>query len=259
MSFKSILVEKKNNVLIIKLNEPDKRNALTLNMRDELLLALKNAEDDEEVKCIILTGEGRGFSSGGDLSVIKDLKPLEGRKRLQSAHPLIFKILEMEKPIIAAVNGAAAGAGFSILLLCDIIISSEKAFFVQSFVHVGLVPDFAALHFLPMLIGPQRAKEIMFLGERIQAKEAYQLGIINRIVPGDELLEESLVLAQNIASKAPNSIGFTKKLMNENMNRELRILLEMEAQAQDICYQTEDFKEGVQAFFEKRTPRFKGK
>src|SRR5699024_1953672 len=135
MEFTSIQVEESNNILTIYLNEPDKRNALTENMRDELVAVLENAKHNDDVRCIILTGKGKGFSAGGDLSALKTLKPLEGRRRLQSAHPLIFNMLEIEKPIIAAVNGAAAGAGFSLLLLCDLIISSEEAFFVQSFVH----------------------------------------------------------------------------------------------------------------------------
>lgn len=259
MDLTYLLVEQIGNVLIIRLHEPEKRNALTMDIRHELLTALSKAEQDPNIRCIVLTGEGKAFSAGGDLSALKDLKPLEGRKRLQSAHPLMMKMLEMEKPIIAAVNGAAAGAGFSLLLLCDMIISSEDAFFVQSFVHVGLVPDFAAIHFLPALIGVQRAKELMFLGERISAKDAYQLGIINKIVAADRLMDETLKLAKKLSEKAPNSIGLTKKLMNVNLNRDLRVLLEMEAQAQEICFQTEDFKEGVQAFFEKRPPQFTGR
>lgn len=259
MDYQYLLVDQQDNVLIIRFNVPEKRNALILEMRHELLQVLEKAEEDENVRCIVLTGEGKAFSAGGDLSALKELKPLEGRKRLQSSHPLIMKLLEIEKPIIAAVNGPAAGAGFSLTLLCDLIIASDQAFFVQSFVNVGLIPDFAAMHFLPKLVGLHKAKELMFLGERISAEEAKEIGIVNRVVPADSLMDETMKLAKKLAEKAPISIGMTKKIMNQHLNRDVKVLLELEAQGQEICFQTEDFQEGARAFFEKRQPRFQGK
>jgi len=259
MKYEYLLEEKIGGTYILYLNKPEVRNALVMEMRLELLDALERAEKDEDIKCIVLTGNGKAFSAGGDLSALKEIGLIEGRKRLQQSHPLLMKMLEIEKPIIAAVNGAAAGAGFSLTLLCDLIIASDEAFFVQSFVNVGLIPDFAAIHFLPMLIGPQRAKELMFLGDRITAEEAHKLGIVNQVVPAESLLEESIILAQKLAKKSPISIGMTKKIMNQHVNAQLKILLELEAQAQGICFQTEDFKEGVTAFFEKRPPVFTGK
>lgn len=259
MAYQFVLEERQGHVAIVKMNKPDVRNALAMEMRMELLDALEKAEQDDDIRVIILTGEGKAFSAGGDLSALKEMKALEGRKRLQASHPLILKILEMEKPIIAAVNGAAAGAGFSLALLCDFIVASERAFFVQSFVNVGLIPDFAALHFLPMLIGPQKAKELMFMGERISAEEARQIGIVNRVVSSESMLAEAKDVAEKMAAKAPVSIGMTKKIMNNHINRDLKVLLEMEAQGQDLCFQSQDFKEGVSAFFEKRQPNFIGK
>lgn len=259
MSYNSLITETKDRVLTIRLHEPDKRNALTTELRQELLAVLTKAEQNENIRAIVLTGEGKGFSAGGDLNAIKDLEPLEGRKRLQSSHPLIHKMLEIEKPIIAAVNGAAAGAGFSIVLLCDYVLAAEEAFFIQSFVHVGLVPDFAAIHFLPTLIGVQRAKELMFLGDRVTAEDAHRLGIVNKVVSGEDLMDEAGKIANRLANNAPLSIAFTKKMMNNHINQNLNVLLEMEAQAQDLCFQSEDFKEGVKAFFEKRKPNFTGK
>ncbi|WP_394139151.1 enoyl-CoA hydratase/isomerase family protein [Cytobacillus oceanisediminis] len=259
MNYNYILEEKQGNIYIIRLNKPEVRNALIMDMRLELLHALEKAELDDEIKCIILTGHDKAFSAGGDLSALKDLKPLEGRKRLQKSFPLLMKILEIEKPIIAAVNGAAAGAGFSLTLLCDLIIASEEAFFVQSFVNVGLIPDFAAIHFLPLLIGPHRARELMFLGERITAFEAERLGIVNRVVPGEILLQETIHIAEKLTRKSGISIGITKKIMNQHLHKDLKLLLELEAQGQDICFQTADFKEGVKAFFDKRDPNFIGK
>ncbi len=259
MAYSYLKEEVRGKILLLALNAPEKRNALMMEMRNDLLEALSKAEQDDNIRAIVLTGEGKAFSAGGDLTALKELKALEGRKRLQASQPLIMKMLEIEKPIIAAVNGAAAGAGFSLTLLCDFIVASEQAFFVQSFVNVGLIPDFAALHFLPMLIGMQKAKELMFLGERVTAEEAERLGIVNRVAPADRLLDEAMEIAEKMASKAPISIGMTKKIMNHHLNRDLKTLLELEAQGQDICFQTEDFKEGVQAFFEKREPQFKGK
>jgi len=259
MNCQYLLVDQQDNILIIRLNVPEKRNALILEMRHELLQVLEKAEEDENIRCIVLTGEGKAFSAGGDLSSLKELKPLEGRKRLQASHPLIMKLLEIEKPIIAAVNGPAAGAGFSLVLLCDLIIASDQAFFVQSFVNVGLIPDFAAMHFLPKLVGLHKAKELMFLGERISAEEAKEIGIVNRVVPADLLMDETLKLAKKLTEKAPISIGMTKKIIHQHLNRDVKALLELEAQGQEICFQTEDFQEGARAFFEKRQPRFQGK
>ena len=259
MEYKYLLEEKLGSISILRLNKPEMRNALVMEMRRELLSALEKAESDDEIKCIILTGQDKAFSAGGDLSALKGLKPLEGRKRLQKSFPLLLKILEIEKPIIAAVNGAAAGAGFSLTLLCDLIIASDEAFFVQSFVNVGLIPDFAAIHFLPMLIGPHRARELMFLGEHISSFEAERLGIVNRVVPAESLLKETIDIAEKSTKKSSISIGMTKKMMNQHLHKDLKLLLELEAQGQDICFQTEDFKEGVKAFFEKREPNFIGK
>lgn len=259
MDEKSVLVEQIDSVYIIYLNEPNKYNALTLTIRRELLDRLIEAENTPEIKSIIITGKGKGFSSGGDLRSLKDLTPLEGRKRLQNAHPLIMKIIEIEKPIIAAVHGVAAGAGFSLALLCDLIIASEKSSFIQSFVHIGLVPDFAAVHFLPQLIGMQRAKELMFLGDKISAKEAYRIGIVNRIVPDDRLIVEAVQIGGELANKAPIAIGLTKKMMNQHHNKDIKMLLETEAQFQELCYKSNDFLEGVQSFLEKRSSNFTGK
>ncbi|WP_433957965.1 enoyl-CoA hydratase/isomerase family protein [Cytobacillus horneckiae] len=259
MSNQFIDIENYEGIRVIYLNRPDVRNALGMEMRMELLESLEEAEKDDEVKCIILSARGKAFSAGGDLKALHSLSAIEGRQRLQTSHKLVMKILDLEKPIIAAVNGAAAGAGFSLMLLCDFSIADENAFFVQSFVNVGLIPDFAAIHFLPLIIGHQKAKELMFLGDRLTAEEAYSLGLINKLSTGGNLQRDALALANRLVAKSPLSIGMTKKLMNQNINVQLKALLEMEAQAQGICFQSEDFKEGVDAFFSKREAEFQGK
>jgi 2-(1,2-epoxy-1,2-dihydrophenyl)acetyl-CoA isomerase len=259
MDYEHIIVDKINSTCILRMNRPEVRNALTLEMRRELLHALEQIEDDPEVSCIILTGEGKAFSAGGDLQALKEMSPMKGRKRLQEGHKLLFKMLEIEKPIIASVNGAAAGAGCNLALVCDLIIASDQAIFIQSFANVGLLPDLGGIHFLPMLVGPHRAKELMFFGDRISAHEAYQLGMVNQVVPADELMNTAFSMAEKLSRKAPFSIGLTKKLMNQHLHSKLRLLLEMEASVQDICFQTEDFQEGISAFFQKREPVFRGR
>lgn len=259
MNYENIIVKRHNGIGILIMNRPEIRNAFITEIKEELLYALEDMEKDKDIKCIVITGEGRAFSAGGDLSALSEIKPLGGRKRLIDGVKLLHKVLEIEKPIIAAVNGPAAGSGCSFALACDMVLASDKAFFVQSFVNVGLIPDFGAIHFLPLLIGPQRAKEMMFLGEKVSAEEALQIGLINKIIPSDKLMETTISIAENLAKKSPISIGLTKRMMNQHVNGQLKMLLEIEATTQDICLQTKDFKEGVASFFEKRQPMFIGK
>jgi len=259
MNYENIIVKRQNGIGILIMNRPEIRNAFITEIKEELLYALEDMEKDKDIKCIVITGEGRAFSAGGDLSALSEIKPLGGRKRLIDGVKLLHKVLEIEKPIIAAVNGPAAGSGCSFALACDMVLASDKAFFVQSFVNVGLIPDFGAIHFLPLLIGPQRAKEMMFLGEKVSAEEALQIGLINKIIPSDKLMETTISIAENLAKKSPISIGLTKRMMNQHVNGQLKMLLEIEATTQDICLQTKDFKEGVASFFEKRQPMFIGK
>lgn len=205
----------------------------------------------------MLTGEGKAFSAGGDLSTLKEVEPVAGRKRLQIGHDLIRSMVNLEKPIVAAVNGAAAGAGVSIALASDIVIAGQSSIFIQSFVNVGLIPDLGSIYFLPRLIGRHRAMELMFLGDRVSAQEAKEMGLINRVVEDDKLLEEAGKIAEKLASGPSMALGFMKKLVNRSILNDLDETLEVESFAQGFCFGSEDFKEGVQAFFEKRKPRFK--
>ncbi len=226
-------------------------------MREELTSFFNSIKDNDEVKVIILTGEGKAFSAGGDLSALRDIDAVSGRTRLQAGHKLIHSILDLEKPVIAAVNGVAAGAGVSLALACDIIVASVSTTFIQSFIKVGLVPDLGSIHFLPRLIGRHRALEMMLIGEKVSADEALKLGIINRTVSDESLLEEAHSLASRLAEGPAIAMGLTKKLTNRTILANINDTLELEGLAQGMCFETEDFKEGVQAFFEKRQPRFK--
>lgn len=225
-------------------------------MREELRDFFTEVKDQDEVKVIILTGEGNAFSAGGDLSSLKNIDAFSGRKRLQAGHEMIKAILNLEKPVIAAVNGAAAGAGFSLAIACDMIIASRSAVFIQSFVKVGLIPDLGSIYFLPKLVGRHRALELMFLGEKITAEQAMKMGIVNRIVEDEIVIETANDLAKKLAEGPKFALGLMKKFVNRNVCDSFDESLELEGLGQSLCFNSVEFEEGVQAFFEKRKPIF---
>lgn len=257
MGYESLKVSKgENGVATVKLNRPEVRNALGLNMRQELIDFFTKAKNDAGIKSIILTGEGKIFSSGGDLSTMKEMDAVSGRERLKIGHEIIHSITTLEKPVIAAINGTAAGAGVSIALACDMILAGRSAVLTQSFVKVGLIPDLGSIYFLPRLIGRHRAMELMFFGEKVSAEKAREIGIINKVVDDDLLLKEANVLAGKLA-EAPNyAIGLIKRLINRTVLAGLDESLELEGFAQGVLFESDNFKEGIQAFFEKRDPVF---
>ncbi len=255
-AYENIKVEFENKVCVVTLNRPEIRNALGQEMREELRSFFTSIKDNDEVKVIIVTGEGKAFSAGGDLSALKTVDAVSGRRRLQAGHEMIHSILNLEKPVIAAVNGIAAGAGSSLALACDVIVATHSTSFIQSFIKVGLIPDLGSIYFLPRLIGRHRALELMLTGGKISADQAQQMGIINRIVPDDLLLEEAHSLAATLAEGPAIAMGLTKRLTNKSILAEISETLELEGFAQGMCFETEDFKEGVNAFFEKRKPQF---
>lgn len=257
MGYETITIDKSGGVCTVRLNRPEVRNALGLETRYELRDFFTKAGEDESIRCIILTGNGPAFSAGGDLSQMEGLDPFKGRKRLQSGHAMIQSMIQLEKLIIAAVNGAAAGAGVSMALACDMILSCSSAIYIQSFVKVGLIPDLGSIYFLPRLIGRHKAMELMMTGERITADEAHRLGLINRVVNDEMLMEEAQKLARRLADGPAHSIGLTKKLINRSILADLEHTLEEEGLAQGICFHSDDFSEGRNAFFEKRKPNFR--
>ncbi len=259
MTFGTLLYKVEGGVLTITLNRPDVYNAFNEQMKKELLEALKVAEKDPAVRCLVLRGAGdKAFCSG------QDLKEHAGQKRslkesLERAYnPIIRKLRSIEKPIVAMINGVAAGAGCSVALACDMRIMSSSAKLIQAFVRIGLVPDTGAHWFLPRLAGQARAFEYAATGRDVPADEAERVGIVNRVVSPAELEKVTLDLARSFAGAPTRSIGLIKRTLNKSLSSDLASILEYEAYAQQIASESEDHKEGIKAFLEKRKPEFKG-
>lgn len=252
-----------NHICTITLNRPDVLNAFNDDLTTELSDALKAAERDADVRVIVITGAGRAFSSGQDLGDLKKkyvpgYVPALGDDLRRRYNPIIRRIREMEKPVIAAVNGVAAGAGCSLALACDMRIASEHASFIEVFINVGLVPDSGSTWTLTRLVGMGKAFEMCTLGSKVDAEEALRLGLVNQVVPADELVDAAYKVAGRLASLPSKAIGLTKRLLNASYDNDLAAQLEAEAYVQETAGKTADHFEGVTAFLEKRTPQFKG-
>jgi len=243
-------------VAFIRLNHPNNRNALDIPLRQELTRALEAAGYDDSVRVVILTGVGDHFCAGGDVKSIAEMTAQQARQRILLAHQPLLCIRNLEKPVIAMVHGFAAGAGMNVTLACDLVMAADDTRFIQSFVKVGLLSDIGGLYFLPRLIGMQRAKELVFKGGQLDAFEAERLGLVNRVLPRSELEPETLKLAESLAAGATQSLGMMKRLMNRGQDCSLDSFLEMEAGLQALCYNSAENKEGIQAFLQKRPPKF---
>ncbi len=262
--YQTIRYEKSGSLATITLNRPNVLNAVNEKMGQELQDALRNAERDEEVRCLIITGSGRAFCAGED---IQDLRgqyergenPKLGERLLHKYNPIIRRIRRMEKPVIAAVNGVAAGAGAGIAYSCDIRIASEHAKFLQAFIRVGLAPDSGTSFFLPRLAGFSKALELSLTGDEIPSKDAERYGIVYRVVPEEQLMATAQDVATKLAQGATKAIGLTKRALNKSISSDLETVLEYESYLQEIAGATADHIEAVRAFFEKRKPVFKGK
>ena len=262
MNFENIILEKEGSVAIITLNRPEVLNAISLKLRKELLDALKIAEKDDTVRCILITGAGRAFCSGGDVKEMEKLtasSEAERRERLQILNEVVMCLANMQKPVVAAVNGATVGAGCSLAMACDIVIASEDAKFSQAFVNVALIPDTGGTFFLPRLVGVRKAKELVFTGEMIDARKACELGMVNRVVAAGSLMNVAREFAMKLANGPTKTIGLAKIAINKGLISDLRASLDYEKELQNICFLSEDHKEGVVAFKEKRKTRFKGR
>jgi 2-(1,2-epoxy-1,2-dihydrophenyl)acetyl-CoA isomerase len=246
------------SVLTITLNRPDVLNAFNAAMHEALAVALKEARSPD-VRAVVVTGAGRGFCVGQDLTEFRDT-PTDISDRLRAGyHPNILAIRALEKPVIAAVNGAAAGAGMSFACACDIRLASDAAVFVPAFVNIGLVPDSGGTFFVTRLLGYARAFEWLCSGRRLSAAEAHAWGLVSEVVDADAFATRAAELAAELAALPTRAIGMTKRLLDRAQGSSLDEQLEWEAQLQAAATQSEDFKEGVTAFLEKRTPHFKGR
>lgn len=265
MAYATILTEQDGSVLTVTLNRPDKLNAATDELLGELVDAFKQAGRDEGVRAIILTGAGRGFCAGQDLGSVQERVPDEhgslgyGEHLRHTYNELVRRMRTIEKPIVAAVNGVAAGAGMSLVMACDLRVAAAGAGFLQAFVKIGLVPDTGSTWFLPRLIGQARAMEMMMTGRRISAEQAEAWGLINRVVPDDQLMSEARALAQELAALPTKAIGYIKRGVNFAAASTLEEALDFEADMQELAGRTEDHKEGIAAFLEKRTPHYTGR
>jgi len=263
MGEKSIRLEIKGAVAEITLLRSDVLNSFNAQLRDELLSTLQELSGNPMVRAVLLTGSGRGFSAGQDLAELKQAEangqPLEFEVLVESYNEIVRTLCLMPKPVVCALNGVAAGAGANLALACDFVIASDKASFVQSFVHVGLVPDSGGSFFLPRLVGLAKAKELVFLGEKISAPQALELGLIYRVFPEKEFLEEARKLAGKFGSMPTVSLGLAKRALHESVGNNLFQQLEIEKNYQTLSSKTSDYREGMTAFLEKRKPQFKGK
>ena len=258
----SVLQERSGAVVTLRLNRPEKLNALNLDTCRALVRALLHAADDKSVHVIVLTGVGRAFCAGGDLDQIREARERRAVSELQAilmtGKEICLAIATMPKLVVAAVNGPAAGAGMSLALACDLRIASDQATFAQSFAQVGLYPDFGASFFLPRLVGLSRASELFYTAENLAAEEAQRIGIVCSVYPQEQFEEETWKLAERLAAGPPLAYRDVKRTMIGDKRRELEEVLDEEIRLQTHCFLSEDCEEGLRAFFEKRAPNFRG-
>jgi len=262
MAYDAIILEVAEKVATITLNRPDKMNAMDEQLRDDLIDAIDKVAQDDTVGAVIITGAGRAFCAGGDLSLpIFNMtgQPGKIKQSLQEANRIPLSLRNMSKPVIAAVNGAAVGFGHSLALACDIIISSEEAKYGQVWTTVGYHPDTGSSYFLPRLIGTAKACELIFTGKVVDAREAEKIGMVNMVVPAESLMETAGKLANKLAHGPSVAIGLAKSSIYNGLNMTMEQALNYELEAAILTLHTEDQKEGINAFKEKRKPEFKGK
>ena len=255
-----IKVDAREGILTITLDREEKLNAFAGHMRRDLGETLERAGSDDDVRVVVITGAGRAFCAGGDVAAMDEMMRREDAdefaRMLGAGRRVVTAIREMVKPVLASINGVASGAGFNLALACDLRIAAESARFSQSFVKVGLHPDWGGTYFLPRIVPPNIACEMFFLGDAIDSTRALALGLVNRVVPDDQLAAETQKLAARLRDAPPESIAAAKHAVYLSHHAELDEMLQYETEAQLRCFQTNDAREGVRAFLEKRPPRF---
>jgi enoyl-CoA hydratase len=259
MELKTLLYEKEQNVAWITLNRPDKLNAQSIGLVADLNTALEDARLDDETHVIVLTGNGRAFSAGADISEFPSSNMMDYIKRNKAIYRPYEFIRDIPKPVIAMVNGIAYGGGCELAMCCDMIIASEEAKFGQPEISIGAIPGWGGTQMLPRLVGEKRAKELVFTGDFIPAEEAFRMGLVNKVVPADKLKDAVLEMIAKLKSKSPAMLAFAKMAVNRSLETFLSTGLQSETDYAALCYCTEDRKEGARAFLEKRPPRYTGK
>ena len=259
MSYSKIEFSIVANVAVIRLNRPDKLNSFDVDMAMDMQSALDFCMDSSEVRAVLITGEGRGFCAGQDLAEAIAPNSAAIEEHVETKYnPIVRKIRAIEKPVIAAVNGVAAGAGANLAFCCDIVMACESAKFIQSFINIGLIPDTGGTYFLPRIVGFHRATALMMLGDKLTAQEAKDLGLVYKVCADDTLYSEAMQLAKRMAQMPTRGLGLTKKALNYSLSNDLEGQLAVERDLQGEAGRTADNTEGIAAFLEKRLPQFKG-
>ncbi|MBY4677154.1 2-(1,2-epoxy-1,2-dihydrophenyl)acetyl-CoA isomerase PaaG [Marinobacterium arenosum] len=263
MAYQNIEFEITDGVAVLTLNRPDSLNSFNADMHAEVRNALKEVKKSDQVRCLLITGNGRGFCAGQDLSDRNVAPGAEmpnlGESIEKNYNPMIRTINSLEMPVICAVNGVAAGAGANIAFACDIVLAAKSASFIQAFCKIGLVPDSGGTYTLPRLVGQARAMGLAMLGDKIKAEQAEQWGMIWKAVDDEALKDEALALAKQLATQPTKGLALIKRAINASWNNSFDEQLDLERDLQTLAGRTEDYREGVAAFMEKRQPNFKGK
>jgi len=259
MEFKNLLIEKNEGICTVKINNPKSLNALNAEVLSDIEGAFDQLKDDNEVSVVILTGEGKAFVAGADIAYMKDLSVLDAKKFGEDGSRIFRKIETLDKVVIAAVNGFALGGGCELCMACDIRIASTKAKFGQPEVGLGITPGFSGTQRLPRLVGLGIAKELIYTGNVIKAEEAYRIGLVNKVVEPEALIEEAYSMAKKIKSNARTAVKYCKESINKGVETDIETAISYESNMFALCFASEDQKEGMTAFLEKRNANFASK